>query len=155
MSQVRSSQVRLSFAIVLPRLLSFLVTFWAGSLWTICGVVAPSLFAVLGDRAVAGQVAAHLFRAEAFIGLIVGLVLLALSWLAPTSVSSRRGRVLIVTTALLPLLSQAGIGPLLDKARAAGDMARFGILHGVAGLLFLLACIGALLLVWEFNRRAE
>ena len=139
----------------LPRLLSFLITFWAGSLWTICGVVAPSLFAVLGDRHAAGQVAAHLFRAEAFIGLIVGIVLLALSSMRPTTLSARRGRALIVTTAVLPLISQAGVGPLLERARTAGDMARFGMLHGVAGALFLLACIAALLLVWEFSGRAE
>ena len=139
----------------LPQLLSFLVTFWAGGLWTVCGVVAPSLFSVLGNRHTAGQVAASLFRAEAFIGLIVGIVLLALSSLTPTSLSTRRGRVLIVTTAALPLISQAGVGPLLERARVAGDMARFGMLHGVAGALFLLACVTALLLVWEFNRRAE
>ena len=144
-----------SLPTLLPRLISVLVTFWAGSLWTICAVVAPSLFSVIGDRRLAGQVAAHLFRAEAFIGLIVGVVVFALSALAPTSLSTRRGRVLIAITAALPLLSQAGVGPLLDKARAAGDMARFGMLHGVAGALFLLACVSALLLVWEFNRRAE
>lgn len=139
----------------MPQLLAILVTFWAGSLWTICGVVAPSLFAVLGDRHAAGDVAAHLFRAEAYIGLIAAVLLLALGMIQPTKLSSRRVRIVIVTTALLPLISQVGVGPLLESARAAGDMARFGMLHGVAGVLFLLACIGALLLVWELNRRAE
>ena len=71
----------------------------------------------------------------------------------PTRVSSKRARILIVATALLPLISQVGVGPLMERARVAGDMARFGMLHGVAGGLFLLACIGALLLVWDFNRR--
>ena len=139
----------------MPQLLAILVTFWAGSLWTICGVVAPSLFAVLADRHMAGNVAAHLFRAEAYIGLIVAVVLLALGALKPTKLSSRRARILIVATAALPLISQLGVGPLLDSAQAAGDMARFGMLHGVSAALFVLACIGALMLVWEFSRRAE
>lgn len=139
----------------MPQLLAILVTFWAGSLWTICGVVAPSLFAVLGDRHAAGDVAAHLFRAEAYIGLIAAVLLLALGTIQPTKLSSRRARIAIVTTALLPLISQVGVGPLLERARAAGEMARFGMLHGVAGALFLLACIGALALVWELSRRAE
>jgi hypothetical protein len=141
--------------IPVPQLLAILVTFWAGSLWTICGVVAPSLFAVLGDRHAAGDVAAHLFRAEAYIGLIAAVLLLALGTIQPTKLSSRRARIAIVTTALLPLISQVGVGPLLERARAAGEMARFGMLHGVAGALFLLACIGALALVWELSRRAE
>lgn len=133
--------------------LAIVITFWAGSLWTICGVVAPSLFAVLGDRHQAGEVAARLFQAEAYIGLIAAVMLLALGLLKPTRVSSKRARILIVATALLPLISQVGVGPLMERARVAGDMARFGMLHGVAGGLFLLACIGALLLVWDFNRR--
>jgi hypothetical protein len=137
------------------QLLAIVITFWAGSLWTICAVVAPSLFSVLGDRHQAGEVAGHLFRAEAYIGVIAAVVLLALGLLKPTRVSSKRARILIVATALLPLISQSGVGPLMESARVAGDMARFGMLHGVAGALFLLACIGALMLVWEFNRRAE
>jgi uncharacterized membrane protein YdcZ (DUF606 family) len=138
-----------------PQLLSCLVTFWAGSLWTICGVAAPMLFAVMEDRHAAGDMAAHLFRTEAYIGLIAAVLLLALGALKPTKLSTRRARMLIVATAALPLISQLGLGPLLDSARAAGDMARFGMLHGFAGALFVLACIGALLLVWEFSRRAE
>jgi len=137
------------------QLLAILVTFWVGSLWTICGVVAPSLFAVLGDRHAAGGVAAHLFRAEAYIGLIAAVLLLALGAIKPTTLSSRRARIVIVATALLPLVSQVGVGPLLESARATGNMARFGMLHGVAGALFLAACIGGLLLVWELSRRAE
>lgn len=139
----------------MAQLFAIVITFWAGSLWTICAFVAPSLFAVLADRHQAGEVAGQLFRAEAYIGLIAAVVLLALGLLKPSRVSSKRARILIVATALLPLISQVGFGPLMESARIAGDMARFGMLHGIAGALFLLACIGALLLVWEFNRRAE
>ena len=44
---------------------------------------------------------------------------------------------------------------MMDAARAANDMARFGMLHGVSAVLFLAACLGALALVLELNRPAE
>ena len=139
----------------MPRLTSFLITFWAGSLWTICGVVAPSLFAVLDDRHTAGQLAAHFFQLEAFIGLAIGLLLLMLGRQPPRSLATSRARVLIAITAAMPLISQVALNPFLDRARAAGDMARFGMLHGAAAALFVIACISALLLLWQFNRPAE
>lgn len=139
----------------MPRLLSLLITFWAGSLWTICGVVAPSLFSVAGDRRIAGQLAAHFFRAEAVIGLIMGVVLLALTAVSASALANFRARALIATTAALPLLSEFAVGPQLDRARAVGDMTQFGLLHGIAAGLFLIACVSALLLVWEFTRRVR
>jgi hypothetical protein len=43
----------------------------------------------------------------------------------------------------------------MEQARSAGNMARFGMLHGVAAGLFMIACATALLLVWTFNRPAK
>jgi hypothetical protein len=37
----------------------------------------------------------------------------------------------------------------MDAARTAGQMSRFGLLHGIAGLLFAVACVAALALVWR------
>ncbi len=139
----------------MQRLASLCITFWAGSLWTICGVVAPSLFAELEDRHTAGRLAAYLFQLEAFIGLAMGLVLLAVGMKATNPLGTQRARLLICVTAAMPLISQFALGPVMDRARAAGDMARFGMLHGAAAVLFLIACISALLLVWQFNRPAE
>jgi len=137
------------------RLASILITLWAGSLWTICGLVAPTLFAVLEDRHVAGQLAATFFFAVTLIGVVVGSVLLALSFVGKPGSVRLPGRVLVLLTAGFPLASHLVLGPLMDQARAAGNMARFGMLHAVAGACFLIACAGALVMVWRFNRPAE
>ncbi len=139
----------------MSRLLSFLITFWAGSLWTICGVVAPSLFRALDDRHTAGQLAACFFHIETFVGLGIGALLLILGAMSESSISSSRARILIAITAAMPSISQFALGAVMERARVAGDMSQFGMLHGVAGALFLIACISALLLVWEFNRQAK
>ncbi|HEY6642962.1 DUF4149 domain-containing protein [Povalibacter sp.] len=136
----------------MSRVASVLIAFWAGSLWTICGVVAPSLFGVLDDRRVAGQLAARFFFIETWIGVVIGAVLLGLGFSGRLVLP---GRSWIFIAALLPLASHVLLGPLMERARAAGDMARFGVLHGIAGVCFLFACIAMLVVVWKFNRPAR
>ena len=51
------------------RFFQLLATVWCGSLWTIGYIVAPTLFAMLEDRQLAGSIAGRLFHAEAWIGL--------------------------------------------------------------------------------------
>jgi hypothetical protein len=131
-----------------------LLTIWAGSLWTICGLVAPTLFAILDDRSLAGRIAATFFNAVTWIGLAIGVALLALIQLRRIQ-PIKRSRTLIVITAAAPLLSEVALGPLMVRARGSGNMAQFGMLHGVAALLFLVACLGALALIVKFNRPAE
>lgn len=128
-----------------------LIAFWAGSLWTVCGIVAPSLFAVLEERHLAGQLAARFFLIETWIGVAVGAVLLGLSFSGKLELPARP---FVVVAALLPLASHLLLGPLMEKARLAGDMARFGILHGVAGACFLIACLSMVVVVWRFSRPA-
>lgn len=142
----------------LARAAGLLITFWAGSLWAICALVAPTLFRILENRRLAGQLAATFFNALTWIGVAVATVLLVLNLAGKLALPSGKrlsGRGLILITAGLPLASHLILGPLMDQARAAGNMARFGMLHGVAGACFVLACISAALLVWKFNRPAE
>lgn len=142
----------------MSRLASILLTLWAGSLWTVCAIVAPTLFATLDDRRLAGQIAGELFRIETWLGVAIGLTLAALVagrrvvWsgaAVPTVLC------LIAVTAGAPLASELVLGPLMASARAANDMARFGMLHGIAAACFVAACLGALALVWRINRPAE
>lgn len=141
----------------LARLAGLLIAFWAGSLWTVCALVAPTLFRILESRQLAGQVAATFFNTLTWIGVAVGTVLLALNLAGKLVLPGGRplsGRALILVTAGLPLARHLLLGPLMDQARAAGDMARFMILHGVAAACFLVSCLGAALLLWKFNRPA-
>lgn len=138
---------------VVHRLVAMLLALWAGSLVTVCGIAAPSLFAVLPDRHAAGQVAARLFLIETVIGVVVSasaLIAFALDRVTMT----RTVAVLIVIAAIGPLASEVLLGPLMESARRAGDMARFGALHGVSALLFGIACVCSVLALWLFNRPA-
>lgn len=133
---------------------SVLVTLWAGSLWTVCGIVAPQLFATLPERRLAGQMAARLFHIETWLGVVIAILLIALLIARRALVGSKAVLWLILLTAGAPLLSELLLGPMMDAARAANDMARFGMLHGVSAALFLVACLSALALVWKLNRPA-
>ena len=136
----------------MQRFLSICIALWAGSLCTICGIVAPTLFATL-DRPAAGVAVAALFRIEAWLGLLFALLSLAVLRSQPRVPSGARS--LVVVSATAPLVSELALGPMMSSARAANDMARFGMLHGLAAALFLLACAGSLALLWKLSRRAE
>jgi hypothetical protein len=138
----------------MPRFTGIVVTLWAGSLWTICGLVAPTLFALLEDRSLAGRLAARFFDLVTLIGVAAGVLLLALTFTGRYVLPGRHGRLLVASTASLPALSELLLSPLMEQARASGNMARFGMLHGIAAAVFMIACGGALLVVWNFTRPA-
>ena len=126
---------------MIERVLQLVLAAWAGSLWTICGVVAPSLFAVLPERQIAGQVAGYFFSVATWLGLALGSIVLALLLMR-----KQRNKIMFVLLGLAasaPLLSELIVRPVMHAARAAGDMARFGMLHGVSALLFGVACLSA------------
>ncbi|HTH74691.1 MAG TPA: DUF4149 domain-containing protein [Trinickia sp.] len=139
------------------RLLAFV---WVGSALTIGYVVAPTLFAML-QRSVAGDVAARLFRIEAFVGVICGILSLALgNVLVRRGVSEyRRLRWLVAGMLLCVLIGYFGLQPFMDALRSTAresglDLAhspyaaRFGLLHGVASLFYLVETLIGLALVW-------
>ena len=139
----------------MSRLAAVLLTLWAGSLWTVCGIAAPAAFAVLEDRHSAGRVAAALFEIETWLGAACALLLVATA-LVHKPLALRLGPPwLIAATAAAPLVSELVLSPMMAAARAANDMSRFGLLHGVSAVLFVAAALGALALVLRFNRPAE
>ena len=135
------------------RLAAVVLTLWAGSLWTVCGIAAPAAFAVL-DRSGAGRVAGALFQIETWLGAACALLLLAVGFIHKPLAVRLSPSWLIAATAAAPLLSELVLSPLMAAARAANDMSRFGMLHGLAAVLFIAAALGALLLVLRFNRPA-
>jgi hypothetical protein len=139
----------------MQRLAAVLLSLWAGSVWTVCAIAAPVLFAVIEDRRTAGQVAGILFRVEMWLGAAVALLLYAVLVARKTLMARLGPPWLIAATAAAPLVSELVLSPLMEAARAANDMSRFGLLHGISALSFLLACAGTLALLWRFNRPAE
>jgi hypothetical protein len=136
------------------RYLTLLAGLWAGSLLTVCAIAAPTVFAVLDDRRMAGMVAGRLFEIATWLGAFLGLAIGLLLYVGRRGVPRLDGS-LVALTAGAPLASELALGPLMQSARAAGDMARFGALHGVSALLFGLACLGALALAWRVSRPEE
>jgi hypothetical protein len=129
---------------------ALLVTVWAGSLWTICLIAAPAAFATLPERHLAGLVVGRLFQTETWLGVVAAALLLAV--LAVRKHLSKALTAIIVLTAVMPLISQLALVPMMDEARASNDMAMFGRLHGISAVLFFTACLSALALVWKINQ---
>ena len=126
-----------------------LLTLWVGGQWAIGYLVAPSLFAHLDDRALAGTLAGPLFTVIAYIGLLCGAFLLLFNqWRNPLNRFNWRA-VLLLLMVLLVAAGQFLLTPMIADLRAQGlsESAAFGRLHGLASLLYLLTSLAGLALV--------
>ena len=124
-----------------------LLALWVGSLWVAGFVVAPLLFAELDDRALAGSVAGSLFTLTSYIGLVSGSLLLVFNGVSFRRINWRAA--VIVGMLLLVVVGQYVITPMVADLRVQGltDTPRFGQLHGLASVLFILTSVLGLVLV--------
>ena len=141
---------------LLPAARLLVTTLWAGSLWTVGYLVAPVLFSTLPDRALAGSIAGSIFRIEAWLSVGCGLVLLVLVVFDDASRERRSLLRLIVVMLLCVVVGYFGLQPWMAALReAAGPSGvmegaartQFGILHGVASLIYLFQSVLAVVLV--------
>ncbi len=136
---------------------TLLVTLWAGSLWTVGYLAAPLFFITLQDRQLAGTIAGSLFRAEAWLSLACGILLLAIFRADPYLPSRKACTRVVIGMLLCVVVGYFGLQPFMAEIRAAAAQAggvmdeamraRFGLLHGVASLVYLLQSLLAVLLV--------
>ena len=149
------------------RVFSLLTVVWVGSLLTIGYAVAPVLFMSL-DRIEAGAVAAQLFRIEGFVGVVCGVLLLGLAnrFVRGGAEAYRRLRWVIVGMLVCVLVGYFALQPFMNAMRVAALEAgsdvghsayatRFGILHGVSSLFYLIESVLGLVLVWKLPARIE
>ena len=145
---------------MLTRIRILVATLWAGSLWTIGFVVAPTLFGTLSDRVLAGNIAGSMFRAEAWLSIACAVILLTLLQWAPGALEPKRRRLLgalVLSMLVCALVSHFGITPLMAELKAqapSGIMddamrSRFGMLHGVSTLVFAVQSLLASVLIWK------
>lgn len=147
---------------MLDRVLSaasvLLVTIWVGSIWSIGYLVAPTLFATLSDRVLAGTIAGSLFRVGALVSLLCGGALLGLFWFDRNHPSRRTLLRLVAAMLICVLVVYVGLQPLMAALReAAGpggvmdgpSRTQFGILHGVSSLIYLVQSGLAVVLVFK------
>lgn len=152
-------------ASLLPHTRVLIATFWVGALWTTGFIVAPTLFATLSDRALAGTVAGNLFRVVAWVSLACAALLFALLWQArrreqekPTKclfyiIAAMVCCVVIGYFALQPYMAELrlvlhSVANVADNAPLIEARKQFGILHAIsAAIFFVQSLLGVLLII--------
>ena len=127
-----------------------LLTLWVGGLWAIGYIAAPTLFAMLDDRKLAGAFAGQMFHIISYIGLVCGVLLLI-------SLVKRAGMhwriwVIVVMVALVAC-GEFILQPMMESLKVQGlvegsaTKKQFGMLHGVASMIYLIESLLGLSLV--------
>ncbi len=130
---------------------------WAGLIFGIAAIGAPAGFASLVPEA-AGRVAGRMFMQEAYLSLVVSvLMLLMVRHLARINSEAGRGSVfstdivLVLGTLFCTMLGYFAVQPMMTAARAGQGMWSFGALHGVSAVLFGLKGLFTLSLAWRLS----
>ena len=119
-------------------------------MWSIGYIAAPTLFAMLDDRKLAGQVAGQMFHIINWLGLVCAAALLLITL-------KRYGRIwqfwILLIMLLLVINNEFILQPLMANLKIQGLIegsaakSRFGMLHGIASTLYLFISIMGLVLV--------
>jgi len=131
---------------ILPRIARLLLVLWAGSLWSLLWVAAV-LFHLLNDRHLAGSLAARFFQIETYLGLAVAALALVLP--------GRTRYFWAYFAAALLAVNEWILKRVMHAAQVHGTAAglSFGAWHGVSALLYVIACLAVLVLVWNEDFR--
>lgn len=124
-------------------------TFWIGGLWTV-GVVAYSLFKIIPEAQLAGNIAGQLFQIMAYVGMTSSIFILMQRVYQYGTQALKQGFFwLIVFMLILILISHLGISPLLEKFKLDAmpkDVMesvfadRFATWHGISSIAYLIEC---------------
>ena len=139
----------------LERLENLLLAVWGGTLIGIGYIAAPILFKALDDRALAGNLAGQMFHIIMLEGLVIGAILLLLRYKSegPSFFSHWRGWLLSLML-IFVAFSIFVLQPMIVETKALGlvegsDTAkRFGMLHGISSLMYLVTTLSACVLVF-------
>jgi hypothetical protein len=127
---------------------------WAGSLWSTVWV-ALTIFHSQPDRHLSGMLAARLFSIETYLGVAVALF----AWARGAAARVQAARLAappfrfgFVAVALL-LFNEWVLKAIMDQALARGSALGlgFGPWHGVSALVYLAACLAAVVAVCEYE----
>ncbi len=132
-----------------PLLEDALLVIWLGSFWTVGLLVAPLLFHNLPSD-YAATMAGKLFQLSHWIAILSVVVLMACWWRG----HKRRLNITLFTLLLLAAVNQGWVMPLVTMLRWGADRDSFVLWHGVSSGIYLLQCIGGLLVLWQRPRAA-
>lgn len=130
-----------------------LLSLWVGALWSIGYLAVPTLFSSLDDRILAGMLAGKMFTGVSLIGLGCGTALLSMFWMQSVKPLQERTVQLLVVMLVLVLLGEFVLQPQMAQLKAEGLVegsgveARFGVLHGIASLLYLINSVSGVVLL--------
>lgn len=130
-----------------------LLSLWVGALWAIGYLAVPTLFSSLDDRILAGMLAGKMFTGVSFIGLGCGSALLISFWMQFTQPLRERRVQLLIAMMVLVFIGEFVLQPQMAALKAegliagSGAAARFGVLHGIASLLYLVNAVTGLVLL--------
>ena len=127
-----------------------IATLWVGSLWAIGYLAAPTLFATLYDRVLAGTVAGSLFRTEAWASVACAILLLALQVRQKRLVLAMLACTVVGYFGLQPFMAalREGAGP--GGVMASDAHTEFAVLHGLSMAIYLVeSVLGALLILTQ------
>ncbi len=142
-------------------LAAVLLVAWVGGLWAIGYIAAPTLFAELSDRQLAGNLAGALFKWIAWVGMVAGSYLLVHRLGKQGFQALKQPFFWIVLAMLLLVLGQHfGIQPIMqalkDQAMPQAVMesafrSRFATWHGISSAVYLVVSLLGLVLVGRYR----
>ncbi|MBK9160578.1 MAG: DUF4149 domain-containing protein [Nitrosomonadales bacterium] len=140
-------------------------TAWVGSLWAVGYLAVPVLFSAQPDRQLAGMLAGQMFSAAAWLGLVCGTYLMIRHLVLSGSAALRQPLFRVAAAMLLiTLVIHFGIQPVMADLKAqalpldvmhSAFADRFGMLHGVSSILYLIeSLLGAYLVIRTYAHKA-
>jgi len=132
-----------------------LLSLWVGIMVGIGYIAAPVLFKVLDDRKLAGGLAGEMFHVVTIIGLIFGGILLLLRYKDESIefLKQWRGWLLLLMLCLVAT-SMFILQPMIAEVKALGisegseNAKKFGMLHGISSLLYMVTVVSGILLIF-------
>lgn len=143
----------------LERLRRLLPGAWLGLLLAVATVATPAPFALL-SRADAGRVVGRVLAQEAWVSLVIGLLLLLIERRAAQRQAAAgsgsqfsTGMLLTLGTLFCTVAGYFAVQPLLVSARSGLGMLSFAQLHGVSVAFFAIKLAFVAVLAWRATRR--
>ena len=140
---------------MVERLRRLLPALWAGVLLCVALIATPAPFATL-DGPTAGRVVSRIFVQEAWLSLVLAVLLLSAERArARLSAENRQGSVLnpemllVLGAVFCTVAGYFAVQPLLPAARAGQGVLSFGQLHAVSLVFFGLKTLLVLGLAWR------
>ena len=130
-----------------------LAALWWGSLTALGFVIVPMLFTHLPSPTAAGQLAAKLFTAQAWLSIACAMFLMLIynqKEIENQDIRAQAAIKFIVTGLLLVVLVEFGLSPRIVSARADGGNLR--MLHGLGSAMYFGQWLCAGFALWRLSR---